>query len=241
MIAASLIPDSAAEVFGETNEERFLRVAKIARANYEDAISATNEVDGYTPAEWRAQYVHEVSAVASALGIGGLPNPDNSVTTPQNLAAFDATLARILTRIRFSITEPAKDESVTLSFVTKQTIRSDLEGLRDTINRANIPESLKETLHARVNDVEAELDKRRSRLAPIWILQGALALLNVGSTTVGVLADAQPASAYVQSISEAVVKDKAAEMAEEARLTQSQKLLTHEPQKAIEDRSAHGK
>jgi hypothetical protein len=122
-------------------------LATIARANLQARINNPELAPPYPIQTWRSQYIHEVSAIADALGIAGLTSTDQAESSSAEMANFDVPLARILIRIRMRSTQPLKDESVALSVTSKASIASDLEKLRETVNQSNVSQSLKDSLH----------------------------------------------------------------------------------------------
>lgn len=235
MIAATLVPDEALQAQFDEPEDRFLYIAQIARKNLEEAING-GASGAYSKVDWNAQYVHELSEIGDALGIAGLPKHDSTdLLNSDQVASFDVSLARILTRIRINRIQPTKDESVKLSIVTKATISAELDQLRRLVNECNLSAALKASLHKKIDLVEIELNKQRSALQPLWILSGALMMLNGASDVTGTLADVRPALELVTSISKSFEADKKSELAEEYRLRGETLRLPHSETKALTD------
>lgn len=235
MIAATLVPDDALEVPFDEPEDRFLYIAQIARKNLEEAVNGSAS-GAYAKVNWNAQYVHELSEISDALGIVGLPEyASDSTLNSDQVATFDVALARVLTRIRIRRVQPAKHETVQLSITTKATISAELERLKALVNDSNLSDSLKKSLHKKIEAVESELDKKRSALHPLWILSGAMMMIGGVSDVTGTLADFRPAVELVTSISNSFEADKRNEIAEEHRLQGETLKLTHVETKVITD------
>lgn len=166
------------------------------------------------------QYIWEITSVAEELGISGLPAASQSAANGNSMAEFDSLLARILTKIRTARRADLKRDSVALSYQTKSDLRNHLEELRAKINASNLSDALKAALHKKVDAVEAELEKSRTSLRPMWLLAGAL-------TVAGAIADVGGAVDTVEKIVSAVHQEKAAEAQQEQRFQPP--LLDHNP------------
>lgn len=119
--------------------------------------------------------------------------------------------------------------------MTKNTIKAELERLRSLVNDSNLSDTLKASLHTKIDSVEHEITKKRSALHPLWILSGALLTMSGVSDVTGTLADLRSAVALVTSISESFQADKKSEIAEEHRLGGETLRLTHADMKALTD------
>lgn len=234
MIAETLISDELWADAPEDPERAFLFISQGAYRRFKFIESHADEQGPYTAVDWRRQYVYEVATVAEQLGIPGLMDADTAVQNSNTISQFDAQLARVVTRLKAANRSDFRTDSVTLSFQTKQDIRSHLEELREKINQSNLSDTLRASLHKKVDAVEAELDKSRSSLTPFWALTGALAM--AGCTAVGTLADLPDALKVADQIVGMVHSDRADEERAKDRLSQprienKQALqLTHQPE-----------
>ncbi|NYT39443.1 hypothetical protein HZY97_01625 [Sphingomonas sp. R-74633] len=235
MITASLIPEESWNDIPEDNREAFLFLAQIARTRLTEVLQGDDAARGpYTTKSWQRQYVWELTAIADELGIPGLPTAATAQQTTETLAEFDAQLARILTSIKIALRGSLRTESVTLSYTTKETIRSQIEELRSSVNRSNLSDSAKVSLHKKLDAVEAQLDQKRAGLRPFWILAGAIGTL---PQITSFLADAPGAKKTIDSMMETVQIERKIEAEQEFRLC-NPPALTHEPIKQITDQSS---
>ena len=235
MITESLIEEQAWAEAPSDPEEAFLFLVFAARARLLAINSGEIVDDRFTEDHWRKQYIYELSAVAKELGISGLSAPESAVKTPGAMHAFDAQLARVITRIRIAKRDQLRAESVQLSAKTKDDIRSKLEELREFVNTANISEKSKERLHKKIDAVEAELSKRRFDITRVWVLAGAL-----GTTVacgVSILADLPAALETLGAITEAVNNEKARESEQDMQLLAPPPLQI-EDQRSVRDSRA---
>jgi hypothetical protein len=216
MIADSLIlPDVWADM-PEDPKEAFLFVADHARAELELVLSGKSpRADRHSATAWRRQYIWEVEAVADELGITGVPGAANAQQNEASMNSFDASVARVITTLRIQLRDKFRADSAPLSYATKETIQSSIEAIRATINRSNLSDSLKASLHRKVDDVETELTKARSSMRPFWLLAGALAAATPAS--VGTVADLPDALQAVQQAITLIHADKSAEDAHQAK------------------------
>lgn len=169
---------------------------------------------------WRQQYIQELSSIAEALGITGLPDPNSAVSTSGNMAIFDAALARVLTVIKVKNRDRLRADSVALSYQTKEDIRSHLKELRSIIDASNLSDKARNALYKKVDAVETELDRDRSSMRPFWLLAGAIVLATPDA--VGTLADLPNAVDTVEKMVEAAHSEKVAETEAEVRRTSLQ-------------------
>lgn len=223
MIPYSLIPDSVYSTLPENADDKFRVLAEVATREYFERLSIPQDQSYFGEASWRAQYVHEVTEIASELGISGLISATNALQNNETLAAWQAQLARILTRIKLRQGQESQTETVALTLVTREKLRAHLEELRQKVNASNLSDALKFSLHAKIDAVEAELDKKRSRLAPFVVLSGTLTLF---ATSVGTLADLSDAVTNVKEAMTWVRQDKTDEIEEEQRLHGAAPQLT---------------
>jgi hypothetical protein len=219
MIADSLILPHVWAELPEDPKEAFLFVADHARAELELILAGQSpRGDRHSATAWRRQYIWEVEAVADELGIPGVPAASSAEQNDNTMNTFDANVARVITTLRIQLRDKFRADSAALSSATKETIQSSIEGIRATINRSNLSEAVKASLHRKVDAVETELNKPRSSMQPFWLLAGALAAAT--SAGVGTVADLPDALQAVQQAITLVHADKGAEDAHQARRTQ---------------------
>jgi len=233
MIAETLITDDTWAEAPAEPRPAFLFIALAARKRLDHLLNDETELgQKYGSLTWRQQYTSELSAIADTLGISGLPRPENLPRSAEGLAAFDAALARIVTTIRAENRLELRQDSVQLSFTSKEDIRQRLEELRATVNASNLSASLKEKLHQRIDAAEGELDNQRTNLRSFWRLAGSLALAS--QMSVSTAADMPAAEKNVASIVHALHEHKASEQAQQ-ELMAGLPRLTHQPTKQIKD------
>jgi hypothetical protein len=214
MITETLIDDEVWANAPEDPQQAFLYIANAARARLDRIREGTEpEHDKFDSFDWRRQYAWELAAVASELGIGGIMPPETAQSSDDTMNSFDAQLAKALTVIKVRQRAELKSDSVQLPYSTKVDIRNQLESLRDQINRSNLSEAKKAALHRRVEAVEAELDKTRAGLGPLWALAGA-----VSCAAINVAADLPDAISTVEAVVSMVHTEKATEDQENIRL-----------------------
>ncbi len=235
MITETLIREEVWRELPEDNQEAFLFIALAAHKRLTQLGDEPTERGTHDYNAWRRQYIAEVRAVAEELGINGLPALDVALSTDGSMEKFDTQLALVLTRIRAAKRSQFRADSVTLSYQTKDDIRQHLEELRAKINASNLSENIRASLHKKVDDVESELDLKRSSLRPLWILAGAISAVVV--PVVGTLADLPGAVETAQKITGLAHNDKAKEEEETHRL--SRPLLEDHAPLQITDQSAN--
>lgn len=234
MITETLISEEVWAEAPSDSKEAFIYIVSNAQKALKKILEDDNGNGAWPHEKWRNQYIVEVVALSEELGIEGLPNATSAISTPGSKDAFDANLALVFTRIKASNRSIYQADSVALRTTTKQRIRSQIEILRDLINRSNLSDTLRESLHKKVNDVEKELDRRRSNLRPIWILAGSIG--TVGALTISTLADLPAALESIEQITTLVNGDRASEENSRARLNEPDKIDFSEPLK-ITDQS----
>ncbi|WP_310495923.1 hypothetical protein [Sandarakinorhabdus sp.] len=213
MITDTLITDQVWANAPSDAEEAFLFIA-LAAYNQLKLLTGDETLRGqHGLVAWRQQYVYEVCTVADALGISGLPDPGRAVQTTAAMADFDTHLARVITKIKAVKRAELRDDSVLLSYQTKEDIRKHLEELRAKINSSNLSDTARAALHKKIDAVEAEIDHQRSSLRSFWLLAGAMA--TAGCMTVSTINDMPGAIKTVNVIIDLVHQDKAAQEAHE--------------------------
>lgn len=233
MVDYTFIPSHLVSSLEGDDLDKFLTLAQVMRKAYANKrVTGPETGDPFTMLDWRVVYVNEMYEVATTLGINDLPAPSHALAGDAQFSNFEATLSRVITRLKLLRPQPHREESVALAAVTKETLRAHLEALRNQVNKSNLSESMKQALHNRIDAVEAELEKRRAALSPFWILAGAISLLPPAVSTA---ADLPNALQTIQAVKDLVDNDKAAESNEEERMGTSVKSITHVPQKQITD------
>lgn len=223
MIPYSLIPDDVYNNLPDDVDSKFRVLVERATREYYLRLSIPPEESRFTEVQWRAQYVNEVAEIARELDVTGLMSAEQAMSSKDHLASWQAQLARLLTRIKLRQGQISATETVALTIVTRDKLRVSLEELRAKVNASTLSEALKSSLHVKIDAVEAELDKQRSRLAPFLILTGTLTLF---ATSVGALADLSGAVTNAKEAMTWIKQDKADEIKEEQRLHGSAPLLT---------------
>lgn len=233
MISDTLISDEVWAEAPEDPQEAFLYIALSANRKLQE-LGLNEQLRGqHDYSSWRKQYIYEISSVAEQLGIQEIPSAAPSVQGSASMADFDAKLARVITKIKASNRHNLRADSVTLSYQTKQDIRSHLEELRAKINASNLSDTVRDALHKKVDAVEVELNKTRSGLRSFWVLAGAISA--AGCMGIGALADADGALETINKVVELAHQDRAAEVQNDHRLTQP--TLRHENKLQITDQS----
>lgn len=237
MIADTLITDEVWSEAPDDPQEAFLFIALSAYERLKGLAADDTTLGQHDYVAWRRQYIWEISALASELGISGLSKPEAAVQDNQNMAAFDAQLALALTRIKASQRGNLRADTVALSYQTKEDIRHHLDELRAKINASNLSVAAQAALHKKIDAVEAELEKKRSSMRPVWLLAGAIAAAT--PPAVGSLADLPDALRTVQDMMASVHADKAEEDHQEQRL-ERRPAIEHSPILQIVDQTDHG-
>lgn len=217
MLADTLLSEEVWAEAPEAPDVAFLFFVDAARKKLKELTENEKARGRFDLNLWRQQYIYELETIATELGIKGLPAASDTVKSAAAITDFDAKLARIVTRIKASRRLELRVDSVQLTIVTKQTVQESIEKLRATLAASNLAEDLKERIHKKIDDVEAELGRRRSSLTPFWILSGAFATIMASATST--LADFPDAIDTVQTIIQSVNEDKALEMGVDDRYT----------------------
>lgn len=219
MITASLIPEGIEDDLPTDDEQKFYIIALAAREALLKRLKGdAPDLGPFSERNWRAQYFNEIAAVAAAFKISGLPTASQAIASPGGAGAFDEALTQILTSIRVRRPITSRSESVLLSVVTKQSIKDDLEKLRQKVNLSNLSDTTKASLHVKIDAVESELDKRRFEMKPTWILAGSLALLSHSFEAVSFANDLPGAVSTVHAIIDNAHLEKEHESKQEQRL-----------------------
>nr|WP_298929013.1 hypothetical protein [uncultured Erythrobacter sp.] len=210
MLQDSLIDEVVWSEAPSDAEEAFLFIVLAAKKKLDTKTAFSFEADHSDAFAWRQQFIVEIATIAEELGISGLPTASNAVNSTSTMDSFNVSLSRVVTRLRARNRELLRADSVALSPETKDKIRARIDRLRTAVGNSNLSEKAKERLHARIDAVEAELDKKRTNLVTFWLLAGAFTTATTG--TAGFLADAGDAVETVEEVVEYVNESKANEV-----------------------------
>lgn len=229
MITESLIDEDAWAEAPADAEEAFLFLIARAKAKLLQIENGALSKGPYSSSQWRRQYINEVATIASELGISGISSATDATSSDAKMDAFDALLARLVTRARVRNRDLLRVESVELPSYTKSDIRKRIEALRASIAASNLSENLKERLHKKIDVVEAELEKKRFDMRTVWLLAGAVGAAFGGS--VQTLAALPEAVQTVREISSLVET-------ENLKQVEQEQALLCSPPLQIEDKSS---
>jgi hypothetical protein len=170
------------------------------------------------------QYMFAVYAVAQECGVASLPEPDirsnnHYESFNQFLLNAQSEVARIRVRGRRSL----NSLSVQLRENTRTKIQHYVLRLREIIDKSTLPNHRKTVLHGKLNELMAELEKRRLNFGKTMLmLSVVLSGLGAASNATTIAAEGQAAVGHILGL---IGTDKESEQAAVSRLAPPQKAL----------------
>lgn len=193
------IEDLAFEDLPDDPEHAFLMLERQFREACEEEIEYQSRQNAF-PTEAYLGYIGRVLAATSALEIDILTDwstpsaVDFETSTYQD---FRRDVDHYITGLRIRLTRRTKGNSVHFDLAAKSKIRHLLEKIRDTVDHLDISERKREALFARINALQKEVDRNRSRFESL----GAL-MVEIGGFAGRTAEEAEPARKWLHSISE---------------------------------------
>lgn len=221
MSTYDLIPEEAYDNLPQDAHDQFAVLVNIAQANLARLLDESNSGDFCT--EIRSQFISIITGIADALGIEGLPPLDGNLADYDSYTKFQVYLAGLTARVRLQGNLVAKPHSVELGRVTKGKIQLLIDQLRRSIDQSDIPDKKKAALRDKLDDLEAELAKKRLSFARTMRIAASIMAVVGGGTTA--LANAPKATETVVTIIRLIGEDKDREEEERLRLAPPPKAL----------------
>ncbi len=141
--------------------EAFVGLERIVRERYEYAYeklgnneSSTSILNSYVAHVYPAARVYGIEALSS------LPRP--TPNDHQGLSEFMSEVDYILTELRLRNVARAKKNSVALDAATKARFRNQLNEIKATVDKLDVPVAKREALYERINAVQEEIDRERT-------------------------------------------------------------------------------
>jgi hypothetical protein len=158
------ISDEEMAALPEEPEEAFVALESIVRARYEQAYKQLSEHDSAEPLMRR--YLSLVLPAAQHYSIEPLCYYDRPKDGKENWSFFDKFIADVdyrITELRLNNVERTKLYSVKLDAAAKIKLRHLLTEIRETVEALDISVTKKDRLYARINDLQEEVDRERTR------------------------------------------------------------------------------
>lgn len=148
----------------EDPEEAFIALERIVRKRLHEAQAAVDENEDTTP--FYRRYMSFVLPAAKHYGISGLahwerPKPNDDYWN--TYTSFIADVDYCLSALRLQKAEKVKQHSVKLDPAAKLKFRHMLAQLRETVDSLNVSVAKKEALYKRINALQEEIDRDRTR------------------------------------------------------------------------------
>lgn len=213
-----LIPEEAYENLPQDSHDKFAVLVRIAQANLARLLDGPGSPESGN--ELRAQFISIISGAAEVLGIQGLPEIGNDITTYAVYTNFLARLARVVTQVRLQSSLVARPHSVALGRITRARIRQEVDQLRRSVANSDLERKKRQALLDKLDEFETELEKQRLSFARTMAI--AASIMTVVGGGAATLADAPEA---VLTIIRLVGEDKEKEEAERERLMPPPKSL----------------
>jgi hypothetical protein len=159
------ITDDEIQGLPDEPEERFIALERIVRDRYEAAASRLDENESAIPLQRR--YMSIVLPAARVYGIDGLSEwerPASNSTDWQLYDKFFADVDYCVTELRLLSADRARQYSVELDAAAKLKLQHLVQEIRQTIDRLDVSMAKKEKLYTRLNALQAEIDRKRTKL-----------------------------------------------------------------------------
>lgn len=157
------ISDEEIEALPEDPVAKFVGIERIVRARYEDAIERLG--DNQSPAPLSRRYMSIVLPAAHEYGIDALKEWEQPAAGA-DWEIYDRFLADVdfcLTPLRLRLGARVKQYSVAFDAAAKLKLRHLLEEFRGIVDKLEISVAKKDRLHARINALQAEVERERTR------------------------------------------------------------------------------
>ena len=121
----------------------------------------------YTLTSYKRDYINKVLAAAKAYDIAGLDSwsvPSARDDVEDIYINFTAAVDHFTTQVRIHNAPRNRENSVGLDGNTKARIHLYIQRIRDTIEKADLPEDKKDSLYSKLNKFALEVDKNRTAL-----------------------------------------------------------------------------
>ena len=175
----------------------------------------------------QAQYMAAVSSVAVECGLTGLSRripAENSDSFYEEFREFSLAVQSEVARIRIRGRRSRNSALVQLTDNTRTKIKHYISRLRDTIDKSDLPDARKRTLHDKLDELLDELGKRRLNLGKTMAVL-SMVLVGLGSATT-IAAEGPSAITYIMKL---IGMDKESEDAAVSRLAPPPKALPAPP------------
>ena len=147
----------------EDPQQAFLVIERVIRQNLYDRIRNWGEG---SPAVPYFDYINNVRAAADELGLSFLDQYENlgfPNASEEAFRNFISDVDRYLTRTRIAQGRRNRAYSVAFDAIAKKKIGHYLSQIRDVIDAADLDDRKKEALYARINALQTEIDRSRTR------------------------------------------------------------------------------
>jgi len=160
--------DPIYEDLPDDEELIFLKLESAYRQSCEQHVfeAQRNEEPGYFPAEQYLQYMRQTSAAAAELQLGILQNIEIPPAENMTTSTYQDFLGQVdyyRTTLQIRHARRAQGYSVRFDAKTKRIVTHHLEQVREIILKLEVDDWKKESLLACLNNLQAEVDKDRSR------------------------------------------------------------------------------
>lgn len=216
-----LIPDEAFDNAPEDEGDKFVFLAKTAQTNFQRMLDSSN-ANEYSN-ELQNHFVATVSAMATALGIEGLP-PVSLTPSYGDYTRFQVALSAIITTARIKSQTISRPFSVELGRVSKGKIRQEIDSLKHYIQNSDLDEKKKSALIDKLDDMLEELEKKRLSFARTMAI--AASIMGTIGGSAGAIAAAPRIPEGVSYIVSLIGVEKAEEEEEYLRLSAPVRALT---------------
>lgn len=157
----------------EDENAAFLEFVRIARGRLQERmneLNVNNDNDWDSIQDARHGFVNVVTATARQLKIepfASMDVPRVKETDYEEYRQFVADVDHYLTQMLFTTRSAARRESVILSEVAKDNIRTKLHHLREALERSECDQRTRARLLARLDEFEKDLEKRRINILAV--------------------------------------------------------------------------
>ncbi|MEG3087728.1 hypothetical protein [Sphingomonas sp. PB4P5] len=225
-----LIPEEPYDNLPQEPNDQFAVLVRIAQRNLGRLLDNSNSND--FSVEIRSQFISIVSGIADALGIEGLPPIGKDLADYNQYQMFQVYLAGLVAKVRLQGQLVARPLSVELGRVTKAKIQQQIDQLRRSIDDSDLDDTKKAALSDKLDDLQAELDKKRLSFARTMAIAASIMTIVGGGTAA--LANGPKAAETVMDIIRLVGEDKEKEEQERLRLLPPPKALPDYSVAAVE-------
>jgi hypothetical protein len=158
------ITDEELAALPEDAEEAFITLERIVRTRYQEAWDRLGEHD--SPLGIQRRYMSVVLPAAKHYRIAALSRwerPDDSDDCCQTYDRFIADVDYSISDLRLRSAERLRQHSVELDEATKIKLRHLLAQVREVVDKLDISVAKKDRLYGRINALQKEIDRERTR------------------------------------------------------------------------------